>query len=256
MSSLFSAATSFFGKAPPKPPATPETAFKAFLDRNPGVNQRKLQPNEGSRLDEFMTPETYKFVLDSLKESHPDFEFSDPKIVIDRETKRAALPSQIVKAQAALDAMRRELTRYESVAETDKLIMIAQQDLKVGDRASRYGARKVDEENPWTKKRRATKRRRNNCDDDDDDEKQVELEQQLRALDEAPAPPATPFAPFGLHITNSITPAESGEVTMTYSEYMKYVEKRMEEGRAWAKFVTDLRSSTTPRRSSRLAKTA
>ena len=102
--------------------------------------------------------------------------------------------------------MERELHRYESVAEIDKMIMIAQQDLKVGDRASRYGARKVDETNPFTKQRRAAKRRRNNCDDDDDDEKQAELEERLRVLNEAPMPP----------ITLSVLPPQPGVEMMKY----------------------------------------
>ena len=161
MSSIFSAATSFFGMAP-KPPATPASTYQAFLDRNPELNQRGLQPNEGTRLDEFMNPETYGFVIDKLKESHPDFVFSDTKIVQDRETKKATLPAQIVKMRATLSSMERELHRYESVAEIDKMITIVQQDLKIGDRASRYGARKVDETNPFIKQRRAAKRRRNN----------------------------------------------------------------------------------------------
>ena len=80
MSSIFSAATSFFGMAP-KPPATPASTYQAFLDRNPELNQHGLQPNEGSRLDEFMNPEAYGFVIDKLKESHPDFVFADAKIV-------------------------------------------------------------------------------------------------------------------------------------------------------------------------------
>ena len=109
MSSIFSAATSFFGMAPkPEPPATPASTYQVFLDRNPDLNQRGLQPNEGTRLDEFMNPEAYEFVITKLKESHPDFEFADTKIVQDRETKRSTLPAQIVKMRATLFSMERE----------------------------------------------------------------------------------------------------------------------------------------------------
>ena len=231
---------SFF-KSAPKGPLTTEERFQDFMRRNPTLNARSMQPNEGTKIDTFMTTETYEYVLNNLKGTHPNFVFDNTKIIQERDAKRASLPTQIVKARAALEAMERELACYESVAEVDKMLLIAQQDLKIGDRTSRYGARKVVTES--------------------EDKEQDKLEQRFRSVFPTPPTAVFPTAPTVEHFskyTNSMAPTKNrgaDTVTMTASEYLQSTQKQLEQARAWVKFVTDLRSST-PRRSSRLAKTA
>ena len=249
---------SFF-KSAPKGPLTTEERFQDFMRRNPTLNARSMQPNEGTKIDTFMTTETYEYVLNNLKGTHPNFVFDNTKIIQERDAKRASLPTQIVKARAALEAMERELACYESVTEVDKMLLIAQQDLKIGDRTSRYGARKVDEENPFTKRKQQARKRQRV--DESEDKEQEKLEERFHSVFPTPPTAVFPTAPTVEHFskyTNSMTPTKNrgaDTVTMTASEYLQSTQKQLEQARAWVKFVTDLRSST-PRRSSRLAKTA
>ena len=134
------------------------------------------------------------------------------------------------------------------------MLLIAQQDLKIGDRTSRYGARRVDEENPFTKRKQQARKRQRV--DESEDKEQEKLEERFRSV--FPTPPTAPTVEHFSKYTNSMTPTKNrgaDTVTMTASEYLLSTQKQLEQARAWVKFVTDLRSST-PRRSSRLAKTA